>query len=293
MRSHGSSGHRHHRLRRAGVVGALGRRARGPRAAPLRPPGRGGRRDRGRHPAAPRRRRRRPRSRCVDAARRRRSSPVGSTSAPELYADERHASVQASRPDRDTTELAIARATPGADLPVLGICRGMQVMAVAAGGTARAARARPRGPRRALARAGDVRQPRRAHRRRDPAGRDPRRGGRRAELPPPVGARPTPATTPSAWARRRHARGDGGPGRRLPPRGPVAPRGRHRPAPLRALVEAAVSRRRRPSSSPARLTACASAYAVWAPRLRRVWDRDGRVHDPDGMVSRGVSRALR
>jgi putative glutamine amidotransferase len=54
--------------------------------------------------------------------------------APELYADERHASVQASRPDRDSTELAFARATARTDLPVLGICRGMQVMAVAAGG---------------------------------------------------------------------------------------------------------------------------------------------------------------
>src|SRR6478736_742301 len=54
--------------------------------------------------------------------------------APELYADERHASVQASRPDRDSTEIAIARATAGTDVPVLGVCRGMQVMAVAAGG---------------------------------------------------------------------------------------------------------------------------------------------------------------
>jgi len=54
--------------------------------------------------------------------------------APELYADERHPSVQVSRPDRDTTELAIARVAAELDLPLLGICRGMQVMAVEAGG---------------------------------------------------------------------------------------------------------------------------------------------------------------
>ncbi|MDV3223345.1 gamma-glutamyl-gamma-aminobutyrate hydrolase family protein [Intrasporangium sp.] len=55
--------------------------------------------------------------------------------APELYAAARHPTVQASRPDRDTTELAIAQVSSQLDLPVLGICRGMQVMAVAAGGT--------------------------------------------------------------------------------------------------------------------------------------------------------------
>ncbi len=54
--------------------------------------------------------------------------------APELYADERHPAVQASRPDRDSTEIAIARATADLGVPLLGICRGMQVMAVAAGG---------------------------------------------------------------------------------------------------------------------------------------------------------------
>lgn len=59
----------------------------------------------------------------------------GADVAPELYAAQRHASVQASRPDRDTTELAVARVSGELDLPVLGICRGMQVMAVAAGGT--------------------------------------------------------------------------------------------------------------------------------------------------------------
>lgn len=59
----------------------------------------------------------------------------GADVAPERYEAERHATVQASRPDRDATELAIARVSAELELPCLGICRGMQVMAVAAGGT--------------------------------------------------------------------------------------------------------------------------------------------------------------
>jgi putative glutamine amidotransferase len=59
----------------------------------------------------------------------------GADLAPELYDAERHPSAQESRPDRDTTELAIAQVSAELDLPVLGICRGMQVMAVAGGGT--------------------------------------------------------------------------------------------------------------------------------------------------------------
>lgn len=54
--------------------------------------------------------------------------------APELYGQDRHATVQASRPDRDVTDIAFARHTAERDIPLLGICRGMQVMAVAAGG---------------------------------------------------------------------------------------------------------------------------------------------------------------
>lgn len=53
---------------------------------------------------------------------------------PARYAQDRHPSVQDPRADRDAMELALAVAAADTGLPLLGICRGMQVMAVASGG---------------------------------------------------------------------------------------------------------------------------------------------------------------
>jgi putative glutamine amidotransferase len=53
---------------------------------------------------------------------------------PRRYGADRHVSVQASRPDRDAMEIVLARRARALDLPLLGVCRGMQVMAVAGGG---------------------------------------------------------------------------------------------------------------------------------------------------------------
>ncbi|WP_045741465.1 gamma-glutamyl-gamma-aminobutyrate hydrolase family protein [Actinoplanes rectilineatus] len=53
---------------------------------------------------------------------------------PSLYGAARGPFTE-TRPDRDAGEIALLRAALDRDMPVLGVCRGMQLLTVAAGGT--------------------------------------------------------------------------------------------------------------------------------------------------------------
>jgi putative glutamine amidotransferase len=54
---------------------------------------------------------------------------------PALYGAEPHPDTDQPRTERDRFEIALARRAMERDIPVLGVCRGMQVMNVARGGT--------------------------------------------------------------------------------------------------------------------------------------------------------------
>lgn len=59
----------------------------------------------------------------------------GADVGPANYGAEPHPTVDTPRVERDASELLLCRGARERDLPMLGICRGMQVMAVAHGGS--------------------------------------------------------------------------------------------------------------------------------------------------------------
>jgi putative glutamine amidotransferase len=60
---------------------------------------------------------------------------AGADIDPSWYGAARHAETEPPRPDRDAGEFALLRAALAADIPVLGVCRGLQLLVIEYGGT--------------------------------------------------------------------------------------------------------------------------------------------------------------
>ena len=151
---------------------------------------------------------------------------------PGRYGEDPHPRTVTWRQDRDAWETALLQAADAASLPTLGVCRGMQLMAVAAGGTLHQHTPELVG-----------------HENHNPGedvfGATPvatAEGSRlralvgdrfEVGLPSPPDGRLAPGLHGDRLGRRRLARGDGATGPSLLPRRAVAPRGRRGREPLR------------------------------------------------------------
>ena len=164
--------------------------------------------------------------------------------------------------DRDAWELALARAAIARDLPVLAVCRGMQVLNVALGGNLRQHLPDDVGTELHCPTVGVHGRHAVAAGARLGAGRDVRRPGRRRDLPPPVGRPARRGLVATGWADDGVVEAVELRGPRLGRRRAVASRGLRRRAAVRGVRGRPADRARR--SAAVRLMSVGNVEALWA-----------------------------